>query len=132
RPGQWAKLRGATVSGRACSREKIELARAHGFDRVLDYTPQDFVAAVRQLTEGRLCNVVYDSVGKDTFPGSLDCLRPLGMFVSFGQSSGLVPPFNISLLSQKGSLFATRPILFTYIAARSDLEEAARELFAMV
>ncbi|MCT8989535.1 quinone oxidoreductase [Chelativorans sp. SCAU2101] len=130
--GQWAKHLGATVIGTASSQEKIELARAHGFDHVIDYTKQDFVAAVRELTEGRLCNVVYDSVGKDTFPGSLDCLRPLGMFVSFGQSSGLVPPFNISLLSQKGSLFATRPILFTYIAARSDLEEAARELFAMV
>ena len=130
--GQWAKHLGATVIGTASSPEKIEVARTHGFDHVIDYTKQDFVAAVRDLTEGRLCDVVYDSVGKDTFPGSLDCLRPLGMFVSFGQSSGLVPSFSINLLAEKGSLFATRPTLFTYIATRKDLEEAARDLFAVV
>ncbi|WEX11902.1 quinone oxidoreductase [Chelativorans sp. AA-79] len=130
--GQWAKHLGATVIGTAGSLEKVELARAHGFDHVIDYTKDDFVAAVRELTKGRMCDVVYDSVGKDTFPGSLDCLRPLGMFVSFGQSSGVVPPFSINLLAQKGSLFATRPTVFTYIAARKDLEEGARELFSVV
>ena len=130
--GQWAKHLGATVIGTASSPEKAALARDHGFDHVIDYTKDDFVAAVRDLTKGRMCDVVYDSVGKDTFPGSLDCLRPLGMFASFGQSSGVVPPFSINLLAQKGSLFATRPTLFTYIAARKDLEEGAKELFSTV
>ncbi|WP_309084541.1 quinone oxidoreductase [Chelativorans sp.] len=130
--GQWAKHLGATVIGTAGSPEKAALARAHGFDHVIDYAREDFVAAVRELTQGRMCDVVYDSVGKDTFPGSLDCLRPLGMFVSFGQSSGVVPPFSINLLAQKGSLFATRPSLFAYIAAREDLEAGAQELFSVV
>lgn len=103
--GQWAKHLGATVIGTAGSQEKAELAKAHGYDHVIDYRTQDFVAEVARLTDGRKCDVVYDSVGKDTFPGSLDCLRPLGTFVSFGQSSGPIPPFNIALLSQKGSLF---------------------------
>ncbi len=103
--GQWAKHLGVTVIGTASSREKAELAKAHGYDHVIDYRTQDFVAEVARLTDGRKCDVVYDSVGKDTFPGSLDCLRPLGTFVSFGQSSGPIPPFNIALLSQKGSLF---------------------------
>jgi len=87
---------------------------------------------VREITGGKLCDVVYDSVGKDTFPGSLDCLRPMGMFVSFGQSSGPIPPFNIGMLSQKGSLYATRPTLFAYIARRADLEDCARNLFEVV
>lgn len=130
--GQWAKHLGATVIGTAGSAEKMDLARAHGFDHVIDYTKEDFTTAVRDLTNGHMCNVVYDSVGKDTFPGSLDCLRPLGMFVSFGQSSGVVPPFSINLLAQKGSLFATRPTLFSYIAARADFEQAAEDLFAVV
>jgi NADPH2:quinone reductase len=130
--GQWAKHLGATVIGTAGSPEKVDLARAHGFDHVIDYTRDDFVSAVREITSGRKCDVVYDSVGADTFEGSLDCLRPLGMFVSFGQSSGVVPPFSINLLAQKGSLFATRPTLFTYIAERADLEEGARELFTVV
>ena len=130
--GQWAKHLGATVIGTASSPEKAVLARNHGFDHVIDYTKDDFVAAVRDLTKGRMCDVVYDSVGKDTFPASLDCLRPLGMFASFGQSSGVVPPFSINLLAQKGSLFATRPTLFSYIAARTDLEEGANELFSVV
>lgn len=130
--GQWAKALGATVIGTAGSQEKVELALAHGYDHVINYRTQDFVAEVDALTGGRKCHVVYDSVGKDTFPASLDCLRPLGMFVSFGQSSGNVPPFDLALLAQKGSLFATRPTLFTYIAARADLEEAASELFDMV
>lgn len=130
--GQWAKHLGATVIGTAGSPEKVELAKAHGYDHVIDYRTQDFVAEVARLTGGRKCDVVYDSVGKDTFPGSLDCLRPLGTFVSFGQSSGPIPPFNIALLAQKGSLFATRPTLFVYNARREDLEASAKALFDVV
>ncbi|MGB3387014.1 MAG: quinone oxidoreductase [Pseudaminobacter sp.] len=130
--GQWAKHLGATTIGTAGSADKVELARAHGFDHVINYREKDFVAEVRESTGGKLCHVVYDSVGKDTFPGSLDCLRPRGMFVSFGQSSGPIPPFNLALLSQKGSLYATRPTLFTYVASRQDLETAAKALFDVV
>ena len=104
----------------------------HGYDHVIDYTKEDFVARVKEITGGRMCDVVYDSIGKDTFPASLDCLRPMGMFVSFGQSSGPIPPFNLAILSQKGSLFATRPTLFTYVAARENLESAAANLFSVV
>lgn len=130
--GQWAKHLGATVIGTAGSPEKAALAKSHGFDHVINYRDQDFVAQVKDITGGKLCDVVYDSVGKDTFPGSLDCLKPLGTFVSFGQSSGSIPPFNLALLAQKGSLFATRPTLFTYIAKRKDLEAGARSLFDVV
>ncbi|MFZ1679825.1 MAG: quinone oxidoreductase [Rhizobiaceae bacterium] len=130
--GQWAKALGATVIGTAGGPEKCALARAHGYDHVIDYRSADFVAEVRRITGGNLCDVVYDSVGADTFPGSLDCLRPRGMFVSFGQSSGSIPPFNLALLSQKGSLFATRPTLFSYIAKRSELLESANALFDKV
>lgn len=130
--GQWAKALGATVIGTAGSPEKVKLALAHGYDHVINYREQDFVDEVNALTEGRKCNVVYDSVGKDTFLGSLDCLRPLGMLVSFGQSSGKVPPLDLGILAQKGSLFVTRPTLFSYIAERSDLEAAAGEMFDMV
>lgn len=130
--GQWAKHLGATVIGTAGSPEKAELARAHGYDHVIDYRTQDFVTEVARLTDDRKCDVVYDSVGKDTFPGSLDCLRPLGTFVSFGQSSGPIPPFNIALLAQKGSLFATRPTLFVYNAKREALETSAKALFDVV
>ena len=130
--GQWAKHLGATVIGTAGSPDKIELAKAHGFDYVIDYRKQDFVAEVAKITGGRKCDVVYDSVGNDTFPGSLDCLRPLGTFVSFGQSSGPIPPFGINLLAQKGSLFATRPTLFVYNAKRADLEASAKALFDVV
>ncbi|MBN9254649.1 MULTISPECIES: quinone oxidoreductase [unclassified Mesorhizobium] len=130
--GQWAKHLGATVIGTASSKEKIELAKAHGFDHVIDYREQDFVAGVAAITGGAKCDVVYDSVGKDTFPASLDCLKPLGMFVSFGQSSGPIPPFSMSLLAQKGSLFATRPTLFVYNAKREALEASAAALFDVV
>jgi NADPH2:quinone reductase len=130
--GQWAKHLGATVIGTAGSADKIALAKANGFDHVINYRDDDFVAKVREITGGKLCDVVYDSVGKDTFPGSLDCLRPRGMFVSFGQSSGPIPPFNMAVLSQKGSLYATRPTLFTYIAKREDLEASAAALFDVV
>ncbi|MBZ9768164.1 quinone oxidoreductase [Mesorhizobium sp. CA6] len=130
--GQWAKHLGATVIGTASSADKIEVARAHGFDHVINYKEQDFVAGVEALTGGKKCDVVYDSVGADTFPASLDCLRPLGMFVSFGQSSGPIPPFSISLLAQKGSLYATRPTLFVYNARREDLVKSAEALFDVV
>ncbi|MER8908305.1 quinone oxidoreductase [Mesorhizobium sp. M0854] len=130
--GQWAKHLGATVIGTASSTDKIELAEAHGFDHVINYREQDFVAGVAAITGGKKCDVVYDSVGNDTFPASLDCLRPLGTFVSFGQSSGPIPPFSISLLAQKGSLFATRPTLFVYNARREDLEASAAALFDVV
>lgn len=130
--GQWAKHLGATVIGTASSADKIALAKNHGFDHVINYRDGDFVSAVKEITGGKMCDVVYDSVGNDTFPGSLDCLKPFGMFVSFGQSSGPIPPFNISILSQKGSLFATRPTLFMYIAKREDLEASAKALFDVV
>ena len=130
--GQWAKHLGATVIGTAGSPDKVELALAHGFDHVIDYRKQDFVAEVNRLTDGRKCDVVYDSVGKDTFAGSLDCLRPLGMLVSFGQSSSPIPPFNLAVLSQKGSLFLTRPTLFSYIAKRRELESLSAALFDVV
>ena len=130
--GQWAKHLGATVIGTAGSPDKIELALAHGYDHVIDYRNADFVAEVRALTSGKMCDVVYDSVGNDTFPASLDCLKTRGMFVSFGQSSGPIPPFNLAILSQKGSLFATRPTLFAYIASREELEESASALFDVV
>ncbi|AZN99881.1 quinone oxidoreductase [Mesorhizobium sp. M9A.F.Ca.ET.002.03.1.2] len=130
--GQWAKHLGATVIGTASSTDKIELAKAHGFDHVINYREQDFVAGVIAITGGKKCDVVYDSVGNDTFPASLDCLKPLGMFASFGQSSGPIPPFSISLLAQKGSLFATRPTLFVYNARREDLEASAAALFEIV
>lgn len=130
--GQWAKHLGANVIGTAGSPEKVELAKAHGFDHVIDYSREDFAARVKEITGGALCDVVYDSVGKDTFAGSIDCLKPRGMFVSFGQSSGPIPPFSINLLQQKGSLYATRPTLFTYIAKREDLEEGAAALFDVI
>ncbi|OHV88167.1 quinone oxidoreductase family protein [Mesorhizobium sp. ORS 3428] len=130
--GQWAKHLGATVIGTASSADKIELAKAHGFDHVINYREQDFVAGVAAITAGRKCDVAYDSVGNDTFPASLDCLRPLGMFVSFGQSSGPIPPFSMSLLAQKGSLYATRPTIFVYNARREDLVASAQALFDVV
>ncbi|MBC7284816.1 quinone oxidoreductase [Hoeflea sp.] len=130
--GQWAKALGATVIGTVGSPEKAELAAANGYDHVINYRTEDFVGRVREITGGKGVDVVYDSVGKDTFPGSLDCLRPRGLWASFGQSSGPIEPFNISILSQKGSLFATRPTLFTYIASREDLEASANALFDVV
>ena len=130
--GQWAKHLGATVIGTAGSPEKVELAKAHGYDHVIDYTKEDFVAQVQEITGGKKCDVVYDSVGKDTYEGSLDCLKTRGLFVTFGQSSGPIPPFNLGVLSQKGSLFLTRPTLFAYIAKRDELEESAAALFDVV
>jgi NADPH:quinone reductase len=130
--GQWAKALGATVIGTVGSKEKADLAVANGYDHVINYRTEDFVARVREITGGKGADVVYDSVGKDTFPGSLDCLKPRGLWASFGQSSGPIEPFNIGILSQKGSLYATRPTLFTYIASRPELEASANALFDVV
>ena len=130
--GPWAKHLGATVIGTAGSAEKVELAKAHGYDHVINYRETDFVAAVREITGGKMCEVVYDSVGVDTYEGSLDCLKPRGLLAVFGQSSGIIPPFNLGLLAQKGSLYVTRPTLFTYIATREELEESAAALFDVI
>ena len=129
---QWARHLGATVIGTAGGSAKVERARKNGCEHVVDYTREDFVARVRELTDGEGVPVVYDSVGKDTFEGSLDCLAPLGMLVSFGQSSGPVPPFDILKLSLKGSLYLTRPTLQSYIARREDLLAGAQALFDVV
>lgn len=129
---QWANALGATVIGTVGSPEKAAVAREHGCHHVLDYREGVFAAEVRKLTGGRGVRVVYDGVGKATFMESLDCLEPLGLMVSFGNASGAVPPFNPLLLSQKGSLFFTRPTLFTYVEKRSDLLAAADELFEVV
>ncbi|MDP8916165.1 MAG: quinone oxidoreductase [Pseudomonadota bacterium] len=129
---QWAKALGAVVIGTAGGPEKTARARELGCDHAIDYRSESFVDRVRQITGGRGCDVVYDSVGRDAFPGSLDCLKPLGLWVSFGQSSGALPPVDTQLLSQKGSLFMTRPTLFTYIARREDLEAGAAELFGLI
>lgn len=130
--GQWAKALGATVIGTAGGAAKCELARQHGYDHVIDYRSENFVARVKDLTGGQGVDVVYDSIGKDTFPASLDCLKPLGLWASFGSASGPVPDFSVGLLAQKGSLFATRPTLFTYMAKRADLEAMAGDLFDKV
>lgn len=130
--GQWLKSIGATTIGTVGSPDKVELARKAGYTHVVDYRAEDFVSRVAEITGGEKCDVVYDSVGKDTFPASLDCLRMRGLFVSFGNSSGAVPPFEMILLSQKGSLFATRPTLFHYFARREDLLAGAADLFDKV
>jgi NADPH2:quinone reductase len=129
---QWAKHLGATVIGTAGSEAKAALAKSHGADHVILYDREDLVARVRELTGGAKVPVVYDSVGKDTFMKSLDCLRPLGMMVLFGQSSGAVPPFDPNILAGKGSLFLTRPSLGAYIASREDLVATAKDLFDVV
>jgi NADPH:quinone reductase len=129
---QWAKHLGATVIGTVGDEEKAALARRHGCDHPILYKREDFVARVTELTQGKKLPVVYDSVGKDTFYNSLDCLAPLGLMVSFGQSSGAIGPVDIGILAAKGSLFLTRPTLNTYTATREDLLTAARELFEVV
>ena len=129
---QWAKHLGATVIGTVGSDEKAELARAHGCDHTIVYTRESFTDRVRELTDGAGVPVVYDAVGRDTFAGSLDCLRPRGMLVSFGQSSGKIDPFDVGILSAKGSLYVTRPTLMTYTASRADLESSAQALFDVV
>lgn len=127
---QWARALGATMIGTVGSAEKAELARAHGCSHVIDYRRENFVERVRELTGGKGCDVVYDSVGRDTFPASLDCLKPKGLWVSFGNASGPVPPFDLTQL--KGSLFATRPSLMAYTATAEALRANASELFAQV
>jgi NADPH2:quinone reductase len=129
---QWAKALGATVIGTVGSEEKAAEAKAHGCDHPVLYRKEDFAERVREITKGAGVAVVYDSVGKDTFFKSLDCLRPMGIMVLFGQSSGPVPPVDLGILAQKGSLYVARPTLMTYCAKRSDLEWAARELFEVV
>jgi len=128
---QWAKTLGATVIGTVGSPEKAELAASHGCDHPILYKEADFVERVRNLTGGAGVRVVYDSVGRDTFDGSLDCLARHGTLVSFGQSSGPVEPFNAGILAAKGSLYLTRPTLAHFIASRVELESAAEELFAL-
>ncbi len=129
---QWAKALGATVIGTVGSDAKAELARAHGCDHTIVYTRENFTQRVREITGGAGVPVVYDSVGKDTFMASLDCLRPFGLLVSFGSASGAVPPLDIGMLAPKGSLYVTRPTIATYTAKRADLVQSAGELFDMV
>lgn len=129
---QWARHLGATVIGTVGSDEKAELARAHGCHHVVVYTRENFVERVREITSGQGVAAVYDSVGQATFMGSLDCLRRLGMMVSFGNASGPVPPFEPGILAAKGSLFLTRPTLMTYTAERADLLASAADLFEVV
>jgi NADPH:quinone reductase len=129
---QWAKALGAHVIGTVGTKAKADLALANGCDHVILYNEEDFVARVKQISRNELCDVVYDGVGKTTFPGSLSCLKPRGLFVSFGNASGPVPPFSIAELNNHGSLFATRPKLNDYVAKRSDLLEGADTLFSAV
>jgi len=129
---QWAKALGVNLIGTVGSDEKAELARAHGAAHVINYNTEDVVQRVLEITDGARVPVVYDSVGKDTFVRSLDCLQPRGLMVSFGNASGAVPPFALSELASRGSLYITRPTLFAYAATRPELEAMALELFEMV
>jgi NADPH2:quinone reductase len=129
---QWAKHLGATVIGTVGSAEKADLASAHGCDHPIRYDEEDVAARVKEITDGAGVPVVYDSVGQTTFTQSLDCLAPLGTLVSFGQSSGKIPPVDLGILSQKGSLYVTRPTLMTYTASREDLVDTANDLFDVV
>jgi NADPH:quinone reductase len=130
--GQWLKAIGAVTIGTVGSEEKAALAKAHGWQHVINYSQENFVEKVKALTGGKGVPVVYDSVGKTTWEGSLECLRPRGLMVSFGNASGPVAPVNLGILSAKGSLYVTRPTLATYIASRPELEETASSLFAVV
>src|SRR6201997_1431553 len=129
---QWANYLGANVIGTVGSRDKAALAKANGCHHAILYREEDFVARVKDITGGKMCEVVYDGIGKTTFPASLDCLKPLGMFVSFGSASGQIDAFNINILQTKGSLYATRPTLNTYAAKRQDLLAIANDLFDVV
>ncbi|MFZ6845950.1 quinone oxidoreductase family protein [Undibacterium sp. RuTC16W] len=129
---QWARAIGVNMIGTVGSDEKAELAKAHGCTHVINYNKENFVERVKEITEGKGVPVVYDSIGKDTFTGSLDCLSPLGMMVSFGSASGPVPAFGLQELASRGSLFITRPSLMSYTAKRADLEQMAAHLFSMV
>ena len=129
---QWARALGVTMIGTVGSDEKAALAKSHGCVHTINYNTENFVERVKEITAGQGVPVVYDSIGKDTFTGSLDCLSPLGLLVSYGSASGPVPPFGLQELASRGSLFVTRPTLFTYAAKREDLEAMAGELFGMV
>jgi len=129
---QWANHIGANVIGTVGSKDKAELAKANGCHHTILYREENWVERVSEITKGEKCEVVYDGVGNDTFPGSLDCLKPLGMFVSYGSASGPIKAFDINLLQFKGSLFATRPTLNTYAAKRTDLIAIANDLFDVV
>ncbi|MDO8876833.1 MAG: quinone oxidoreductase [Pseudolabrys sp.] len=129
---QWANHLGATVIGTVGSKDKADLAKKNGAHHTILYRDEDFAARVKEITSGKLCDVVYDGIGNDTFPKSLDCIRPLGMFVSFGSASGPIKAFDINLLQHKGSLFATRPTLNHYAAKREDLVATANDLFNVV
>jgi NADPH:quinone reductase len=129
---QWLKHLGVTVIGTAGSEEKLALAKAHGATHVVNYSKDNFVERVKALTDGKGVPVVYDSVGKTTWEGSLDSLRPRGLMVSFGNASGPVAPVNLGILATKGSLYVTRPTLATYIAAKADLQSRAKDLFDVV
>ncbi len=129
---QWAKALGAHVIGTVSTQAKADLALANGCDHVINYAEEDFVARVKQISRNELCDVVYDGVGKTTFPGSLACIRPRGLFVSFGNASGPVPPFALTELNNHGSLFATRPKLNDYVGTRKELLEGADTLFSAV
>jgi NADPH2:quinone reductase len=129
---QWLKALGVTTIGTAGSPEKLALARAHGADHLINYSTEKFVDKVKEITGGKGVPVVYDSVGKSTWEGSLDCLRPRGLMVSFGNASGAVPPVNLGILSTKGSLYVTRPTLATHIASRAELVERSNALFDIV
>ena len=129
---QWLKKLGVTVIGTVGSEEKAKLARAHGCKHVINYSTENFAERVKEITKGKKLPVVYDAVGKTTWEGSLDCLQPRGLMVSFGNASGAVPPVNLGILSAKGSLYVTRPTLATYIAARADLVKRASDLFNVV
>src|ERR671918_1909384 len=130
--GQWLKAIGATGIGTVGSEEKAAAAKSHGWSHVINYNKENFVEKVKSLTGGKGVPVVYDSVGKTTWEGSLECLRPRGLMVSFGNASGPVAPVNLGILSTKGSLYVTRPTLATYIASRPELEETAKSLFDVV
>jgi NADPH2:quinone reductase len=129
---QWAKAYGVKMIGTVSNPNKAELARANGCAHVIDTMEESFVERVEEITKGRGVPVVYDSIGKDTFFDSLNCLSPLGMMISFGSSSGPVPEFSLTELSSRGSLFITRPSLMHYTAVRSDLDMMAAELFSMI
>ncbi|MGL4811043.1 MAG: quinone oxidoreductase family protein [Beijerinckiaceae bacterium] len=126
---QWGKALGCTVIGTVGSKEKAKVAKKAGAHHVILYRDEDFAARVNEITKGKKCDVVYDGVGKDTFPKSLDCLRPHGVFVSFGNASGSIDAFNIGILGGKGSLYATRPTLFTFIGVRKTYEQMAKRMF---
>ena len=130
--GQWASSIGASVIGTVGSEEKAELARAHGFAHVINYHTEDVVQRVLEITQGQKVPVVYDGVGKDTFDRSLDCLRPRGLMVSFGNASGAPDPLDLQTLANKGSLYITRPTMLTYTATEEELQQSSQDLFARV